>query len=817
MELVGARFGHIHVTEVVGQGGVGEVYAGYDEKLERKVAVKALSPEQRLDDEARERLVREARALSRLDHPNICRIHDYVETPTADLLILEFIDGRTLTDVTEKLSRGEKLRIAREVASGLVAAHRAGIVHRDLKPDNVMITRTGEVKILDFGLARWLGRARVVREGSDRHRALQAVPAVPKHRSDTLPLPPTRYRRGAPLATAVGVTLGTPLFMSPEQARGDELTPASDMFAFGLLLQFLFTGAEPHPDHLDAREIILRVSRGETDSVHGASRDVAALINRLKQFAPADRPTAVETLERLQRMANKPQRIARNAALATFLIVLAIGGWRYTVDLQTERAKAVAAQQEAERRRAQVENTIEFMLGDLRLKLDELGRLDVLDDVAQRALAYFESLDPKTMTPASLARNAKALNQLCEVRRKQGKSDEAMALANRSLMLTNEALRRDPRNGEAMIARGASHFYIGEALRRKKIYGEALRHMREYMKDGDALAKLDPLKKEYQLERAYGHSAVASVFESDKNYNDALKHYRVSLQVKEALVRLDPDDADAQAELARALNKVGAVLYRLGDIRAARDHSQREVAIYRTLVAREPEDMPLRARLATSMAFDGRNLAAIGERGAAFALWQEELTIVRELAKRDPTNEQWQRHVPATLYRLALERMNGGDRTGAMTYCIEASRRLADVRAKSADPTFLATDAALIDIVWATLRADAGDIASARATLEGVIASMEPLFAKESRARYVAADAAFTLGEISRDRRAAEEAWRMAEETLAPLIPTTTEVTDRDLWVRVLVRRGRGAEAKNVLAKIRETGYATNELEAFLQ
>ena len=97
MELLGQRFGHIRVTGVVGEGGMGEVYAGYDETLERKVALKVVHEELRLDEEARERLLREARALSRLDHPNICRIYDYIETGDSDLLVLEFIEGQTLT------------------------------------------------------------------------------------------------------------------------------------------------------------------------------------------------------------------------------------------------------------------------------------------------------------------------------------------------------------------------------------------------------------------------------------------------------------------------------------------------------------------------------------------------------------------------------------------------------------------------------------------------------------------------------------------------------------------------------------------------
>ena len=815
MELIGQQFGHIRVTEVVGQGGMGDVYGGYDEKLERRVALKVLNPDQRLDRAARERLLREARALSRLDHPNICRIHDYIEAENVDLLVLEYIDGRTLAELESKTSsRGEKLRIASAIAGVLVAAHRAGIVHRDLKPDNVMLTETGEVKVLDFGLARWLQRARA--RSSGKQMVTNVVP-MHGHIGDTLPLP--EGYDTAPLATAVGVTLGTPLYMSPEQARGEELTSASDMFSFGLLLQFLFTGADPHPAGLGGREIIQRVARGETNALHGVAGDVAALIQRLKQLAPADRPTAVEALERLRRLSNKPQRIARRAAVATLAAVLAVGGWRYTVDLQSERAKAVAAQLEAERRRAQLEMMVDFMIGDLRLKLEPVGRLDVLDGVGQRALTYFESLDPKVMSPDALARNAKALNQLCGVRMEQGKTAEALPLARRSLTLTDEALRRDPRNGEVLLAHGAAHFWIGNSLRLQQKYDDALRHMLAYMRDGDALAALGPKKKEYQLERAYGHSGVALILEAQQKSAEALQHYRVSLAVKEELARRDPADADAQAELARAHNKVAVVLSRLGDLRASRDHSQREVELYRALVAREPQQMQWRQRLAASMGFLGIALQATGDGGGASALWQEELVIERELAARDLENVRWQRNLATTLHRLASDRLRHGDVAGALAYAGEARELMGKAIAAAPGTKSYVVDRASMDITFARALAARGETNDARALLRSVMTRLEPLYATDRTARYAGASAAFELGEVlaARNRDAAAEAWRHAEETLAPLIPTTTEAADLDLWLRILARRNRGAEARGVLARIRATGYATSALEAFLR
>ena len=155
MNLAGRSFGHIRVDRILGQGGMGDVYEGFDVRLARRVALKVLNSEGQLDEEARARLIREARTLSKLDHPNICRIYDFIDDGVSDVLVLELIDGRTLQEAMDDgLSTAEKLRIARAIASVLVAAHRAGIIHRDLKPENVMLTKSGQVKVLDFGLAR---------------------------------------------------------------------------------------------------------------------------------------------------------------------------------------------------------------------------------------------------------------------------------------------------------------------------------------------------------------------------------------------------------------------------------------------------------------------------------------------------------------------------------------------------------------------------------------------------------------------------------------------------------------------------------------
>ncbi|HYC92412.1 MAG TPA: protein kinase [Thermoanaerobaculia bacterium] len=811
MELIGQQFGNIRITEVVGQGGMGDVYGGYDEKLQRKVAVKVVSPDQRLEREARERLLREARALSRLDHPNICRIYDYIQSETVDLLVLEYIDGRTLADIEEKMSRGEKLRIASAVAGVLETAHRAGIVHRDLKPENVMLTRTGEVKVLDFGLARWLQRART-QQLSGRQKAVNVVPLHGRG-ADTIPVQ-NEYDT-SPLATAVGITLGTPLYMSPEQARGEELTPASDMFSFGLLLQFLFTGSDPHPMGLSAREVLLRVSRGETNPVQGAPGDVTTLINRLKQLAPADRPTAGEALRRLKRLASKPQRFAQRAAAAAVAAVLAFGGWRYTVDLQNERAKAVAAQQEAERRRAQLETMVEFMLGDLRKKLEPVGRLDVLDDVGQRALAYFESLDPKVMSADALARNAKALNQLGEVRLGQGNTPEALRMFRQAETLTTQAVRREPRNGPALLVHGATEFWIGNALSTQGRTDEALQHMQKYMQVGETLAKLDPANREYLLERAYGNSGVAAMLEAKGELEAALRHYRVSADVKRELARREPDDIDAQAEVARAHNKIGVVLYKMGDVRGALEHAEREVSIYRQLVQREPKQNQWRQRLAASMGYLGRALDESGRKRDALALWREELALQRELVALDPTNVSARRALAICARRIAADAGQDGDHTRAVALFTEARTLIAGVMKQAPTRMSFAVDAAQIDLAYARYLVSTGKRAQAVELLRDTLRRLEAMPSDDLYARSQLASTALLLGELLEpsDPAAAAAQWQRAEEALVPLVAKNASPADLANWFRVLLHRGRLPEARALLGRMRDSGVFTTDLE----
>ena len=149
------KVSHYRRLHRLGAGGMGEVYVGIDETLKRRVALKAVHPGQRLQAESKTRFLREAQILSQLDHPNICRVYDYIEDEQRDWLVLELIEGKNLRlALHDGLDWSARLRVAEQIADVLVVTHAAGIVHRDLKPGNVMISQSGVVKVLDFGLAR---------------------------------------------------------------------------------------------------------------------------------------------------------------------------------------------------------------------------------------------------------------------------------------------------------------------------------------------------------------------------------------------------------------------------------------------------------------------------------------------------------------------------------------------------------------------------------------------------------------------------------------------------------------------------------------
>ena len=207
--MIGQTISHYQITEQLGQGGMGVVYKAEDTRLDRTVALKFLPTHSLPTEDDKARFYREAKAAAKLNHPHIATVFEIDETDDGQAFIaMEYIEGETLA---EKITRGplklkEAISIAIQVAEGLQAAHERGIVHRDVKSSNVMLDERGQVKVMDFGLARMAGATQLTKEG---------------------------------------MTVGTAAYMSPEQARGEEVDPRSDVWSLGVVLYEMIAGRLP--------------------------------------------------------------------------------------------------------------------------------------------------------------------------------------------------------------------------------------------------------------------------------------------------------------------------------------------------------------------------------------------------------------------------------------------------------------------------------------------------------------------------------------------------------------------------------------------
>lgn len=287
--VVPARLGRFEVRGELGRGGMGVVLLAHDPRLDREVAIKLLPPHLAADPAARERLEREARAASGVEHPNVVAVYDVGETPEGrPFIVMAYHPGRTLRSILEAgpLPSRDVLALGRQVASGLAAAHARGVVHRDVKPANVLVDHSGHARVVDFGIAYAGGAA------SDRHL----------------------------------LGMGTAAYMSPEQAKGQTPDPRSDVWALGVLLAEMATGTRPFGG--DAVDTVLQAVVAESpelpDDLSGSLRDIVA---RCLRKEPGERPADAGEVEALLAAVDRPTRQRRAWAVAAAVVTVAAVGW----------------------------------------------------------------------------------------------------------------------------------------------------------------------------------------------------------------------------------------------------------------------------------------------------------------------------------------------------------------------------------------------------------------------------------------------------------------------------------------------------------
>jgi serine/threonine protein kinase/tetratricopeptide (TPR) repeat protein len=331
----GTRLGPYEIVTLLGAGGMGEVYKAHDSRLGRDVAIKVLPAEFAADPDWLRRFEQEARAVAALNHPNILNIHDVGTHEGAPYLVMELLDGETLSHwvTAGPLPLGKAIGVAVQIVKGLAAAHEKGIIHRDLKPANVFVTSDGQVKILDFGIAKL------------------AAPRSAEELAETATVAE---------ATEAGTAVGTVGYMSPEQARGEELDARTDLFSFGVVLYEMATGQQAFPGTTSAlifdailhkaptspvrlnpdcpaelEHIINKALEKDREDRYQSAKELRVDLQRLKRDTESGRPSSSSEVRATQvpMAGRKLWEVLVPAAL--MLVAAAIGGTIYFRSRQT--------------------------------------------------------------------------------------------------------------------------------------------------------------------------------------------------------------------------------------------------------------------------------------------------------------------------------------------------------------------------------------------------------------------------------------------------------------------------------------------------
>jgi serine/threonine-protein kinase len=852
LEKLSSRIPHARRYELKGEiarGGMGAILKIWDEDIRRHLAMKVMlssgsgaESSEEISGDLLRRFLDEAQIAGQLDHPGVVPVYELgVDANGRAYFTMPVVEGRDLGLIIDLARRGEDgwsrtraLEIFVKVCDTLAYAHAKNVIHRDIKPANVMIGRYGEVYVMDWGLAKVLGCTELP-DGRTREQA--ALPPVQTDRSET------SSRGDFGQLTIDGTIMGTPAYMPPEQAHGriEDLGPRSDVYSVGAMLYHLLAG---HPPFLapgakkDLHALLARVRDGVPMALSSIDRSIPAELVAICEKAMARDPakryagsgemsedlrafleSRVVKAHRSGAVAELRKWVQRNRgmAVASALALLAfLGGAIASLAFGStairQRNRAATATKAADQRRSQAEDLIGFMLGDLREKLEPQEQLEILDDVGERALAYFETVAEAELSESELASHALALKQIGEVRLKQWRFADALKAFEAAFRRSRELAARAPQDGDLLYDRGQAEFWIGYVHWQRLELERAIEWMTIYLATSEALRVLDPARTDWIREVAYGHHNLSVIALDFGDLHLAAEGFRSEVELIEDLLGRSPS-TELQEDLADAYSYRGTTARRLGALQEAADCLAASTGLRATLHEAQPEDRRKEYWWALASLLQGEVLVAQGALEDAFRVIEAAERTLDRLVLLDPSNAEWslQRSVArmevARVGRHRSEPVDAAERARLSEHEFEA---LVAAEPKSRNGRRgLARARGLV----ARLAADDGALERARQANASALAMSRVLVAENPRDLVSVADLAEALlmeAELSSRAMDLDTAASRLREAVALLEPATeTSGFDRllDPLARALHGLGRREESAALVARLGSQGY----------
>jgi tetratricopeptide (TPR) repeat protein/predicted Ser/Thr protein kinase len=826
------RIGPYRIVEVLGEGGMGVVYlAEQTEPVSRRVALKILRPG--VDSpEVLARFDGERQALAVMDHPYIAKVFDAGTTEDGrSYFVMEKVDGQPLTDFCDqrRYPIRRRVKLFAEVCRAVQHAHQKGVIHRDLKPSNLLVSEMEGrpiPHIIDFGIAKATGTG----EFDGTHL--------------------TREDR----------VLGTPAYMSPEQIMGSaDVDTRSDVYSLGVLLYELLIGVLPYDrdayrgwaavaSHI-AVEPLSPAARlhdlEDTQETIAAQRSTTPKLLRkelrgdldwiVSRAMEKDRDRRYETanglaldLERF--LAFQPVRarggsvayslgkfVRRHRVGVAFGATVALGIVAFAVVMAIQADRVARARDLAESRRDQAEGLIDFMLTDLREKLEPVGQLDILDDVGAQAIDYFASIPESEFSDGELASRARALHQIGQVRLQQGRLAEAEPAFEESLRLAEALSSRNPEDTERLFDLGQSRFWVGTLAYRRGDLEGALDAFDEYRNVSLALVSRDSTNLTWQLERGYSHTNIGVTLLERGDPRAALVEFEASLAAKEWVARAEPESARRRYDVAQGHYNLGIARAEGGDPRGARESYLADVEIKEALVAEDPGNTRWRARLLVSQGRLAGIERALGREDAALELRRRQWDEASSLIQRDPTNTTWRLDGAVARGTLGRDLVAHGDIAAGLAHCREAVRALEEL--VTSDPSRAQWPVRLAGArrryAEALLMADRGE--DARRVAAQALADLRAHMAEGYDDRVAWLELGMGLGvlgdvaDATGDRDAARASWQEALNVMDARPTASTDWRILSVRARALVRLGRTVEAAPLVERLEVMGVVPQD------